>query len=167
MAGARIGGNVADIVGAAGVITDTGTAAVDAGAEASGFAAEMEGEVSDVTQVLSQHFVDMSEVLRTAIKAAKDRLAATDWEGSSQAAATETETALNGEVDGVLTNALDSVEEFRTFMMARATDFVSMVEGDFNTIMANIDTAYAELGTASETFAENLQLADETIKFTG
>lgn len=67
----------------------------------------------------------------------------------------------------VLDNALQSTEEFRTFMLAQANDFVSMVQGDFSTILANIDTAYQDLGRASRTFAENLQLADQSIGFTG
>ncbi len=167
MSAARIGGNVSDIVDTAGVMTDTGVAAVDAGSEATSFSNTMEGEITDVTEVLSARFIDLADGLRTAITAAKNRLASTDWEGSSQAAATETEAALNTEVDNVLTNSLDSVQEFKTFMMARATDFVSMVEGDFNTIMGNIDAAYADLGTASETFAQNLERADETITFNG
>ncbi len=167
MSAARIGGNVSDINSTAGVMTDTGVAAVDAGSEATNFSNTMEGEVTDVTEVLSSRFIDLADGLRSAITAAKNRLAATDWEGSSQAAATDTEAALNSEVDNVLTNALDSVQEFKTFMMARATEFVSMVEGDFNTIMGNIDTAYGDLGTASETFARNLEEADRTITFNG
>jgi len=167
MSGGRIGGNVADITDTAGVMTDTGGSATDASSQASSFASTMEGEVTDVTNTLNTHFTQMADTLRQQIAQAKQRLAATDWEGTSQAQATEAEAALNADVDSVLNNALTSTEEFKTFMMARSTDFVSMVDGDFRTIMANVETAYQDLAKASQTFAENLQTADQTIKFTG
>ncbi len=165
--GGRIGGNIADIEQTAGVMTDTGAAASESGSRATQFSAEMEGQVNDVTSTLASHFTQMAEELRNRITQAKQRLAATDWEGTSQAEATEAEAALNADVTRVLDNALQSTEEFRSFMLARANDFVSMVQGDFTTILANIDTAYQDLGRASRTFAENLQLADQSIRFTG
>ncbi len=167
MAGGRIGGNVADIVDTAGVMSATGTAASETGADATSVSATMEGEINEVTEALATHFTDLAEGLRGRIAQAKQRLAGTDWEGTSQAQATEAETALNADVDNVLGNALTSVAEFKAFMLARANDFVAMVEGDFNTIMGNVDVAYADLGKASQSFAENLQLADESIRFNG
>lgn len=167
MSGGRIGGNVADITDTAGVMTDTGGSAVDASSQASSFASTMEGEINDVTNALNTHFNQMADTLRGQITQAKQRLAATDWEGTSQGQASEAEAALNADVDSVLSNALSSTEEFKTFMMSRADDFVSMVDGDFRTIMANVDTAYQDLARASRTFAENLQTADQTIKFGG
>lgn len=62
---------------------------------------------------------------------------------------------------------MSSIEEFKTFMMPRSNDFVSMVDSGFRTIVANVDTAYRDLAKASQTFAENLQTADETVKFSG
>ncbi len=165
MTGGRIGGNVADITDTAGVMTDTGGSAMDASSQASSFASTMEGEITDVTNALNTHFNQMADTLRQQIAQAKQRLAATDWEGTSQAEATEAEAALNADVDAVLNNALTSTEEFKTYMMARSNDFVSMVDGDFRTIMANVDNAYRDLARASQTFAENLQTADQTVKF--
>jgi hypothetical protein len=165
MAGGRIGGNVADIHQTAGVMTDTGAAAVQSSAQASQFSSQMETEVSGVISTLATHFTQMADDLRGRITQAKQRLASTDWEGTSQAEATEAEAALNNDVNRVLDNALHSTEEFKTFMLQRATDFVSMVDGDFKTIMGTIDIAYQDLGKASKTFAENLQTADESIKF--
>jgi hypothetical protein len=163
----RIGGSVADIEQTAGVMTDTGGSATETGTGATNVSSQMESEVGDVTTMLSTHFNDLAEGLRTQITTAKQRLAGTDWEGTSQAEATEAEAALNADVNSVLGNALESVENFRTFMLGRANDFVGMVQGDFNTIMGNIDTAYQDLSRASRTFAENLQLADETVRFSG
>ncbi len=165
MAGGRIGGNVADIEQTAGVMADTGGAATESSAQASRFSSQMEGEVGDVTATLATHFNQMADDLRGRISQARQRLAATDWEGTSQAEATEAEAALNNDVTQVLENALTSTEDFKTFMLQRANDFVAMVDGDFRTIMGNIDTAYQDLGTASRTFAENLQTADESIRF--
>jgi len=165
MVEARIGGNVADLQQTAVVMSDTGAAAKSSSAEASQFSARMEGEVNDVTSTLATHFTQMADDLRGRIAQSKQRLAATDWEGASQAGAIEAEAALNNDVNRVLDNALTSTEEFKAFMLQRAQEFVSMVDGDFRTIMSNIDIAYQDLGKASRTFAENLQTADESIKF--
>jgi hypothetical protein len=125
----------------------------------------MEREGNEVTAVLANHFNQMADGLRQRIAQAKARLAATDWEGTSQAEATEAEASLNSDVNKVLGNALQSTQDFKTFMLQRANDFVTMVNGDFKITMSNIDTAYQSLGKASHTLAENLQTADESIKF--
>jgi hypothetical protein len=163
----RIGGNVEDIHGAAGVMTNTGTAATSASSEAANFASQMESEIGDVTNTLNSHFTTTADGLRQQISAAKNRLAATDWEGTSRGEAEQAEAALNSQVDSVLGKALEATNEFKTSMVARANDFASMVNGDFRTIMGNIDTAYQDLAKASKTFAENLASADQSIKFTG
>jgi hypothetical protein len=164
---ARIGGNVGDIQDTSANISQTGSAATAAGSEAAGFAQRMDGEIADVTTMLEGHFTSMADVLRDQITATKNRLAGTDWEGTSQAEATRAEAALHGDVNAVLGNALESTAQFKAFMMSQAHEFVGMVEGDFNTIMANVDGAYQDLSMASKKFAENLQLADETVRFAG
>lgn len=161
----RIGGNIGDIVGTAGKLEGTGAAAVKSGADAAQFAHRMDGEITQVTDLLETHFNNMAESLRSEIAAAKQRLAGTDWEGTSQQAATAAEAELYSNVDQVLGNALDSTTEFKTFMKSQAQEFVSVVDGDFKTIMNNIDTAYQDLAKASKQFAQNLESADQTIKF--
>jgi hypothetical protein len=164
---ARIGGNIGDIQDTSADISQAGSAATSAGSDASSFAQRMDAEITDVTTMLEQHFTSMADALRERITATKNRLAGTDWEGTSQAEATRAEAALHNDVNTVLANALDSTAQFKAFMMSQASDFTGMVQGDFNTIMANVDAAYQDLSQASRKFAENLQLADETIKFAG
>jgi hypothetical protein len=163
----RIGGNVEDIHGAAGVMTEAGTAATSSAAEAANFSARMEGEIGDVTNTLNTHFTSSADGLRQQIAAAKNRLAGTDWEGTSRGEAEAAEAALNSQVDNVLNKALEATNEFKASMTAHANDFVAMVNTDFKTIMANVDTAYQDLAKASKTFAENLASADQSVKFTG
>ncbi|MGH8930287.1 MAG: hypothetical protein ACRDZO_06545 [Egibacteraceae bacterium] len=163
--GGKIGANLADILETAGVMTETGVAAIQSGVQASRFSAQMEAEISDVTTALANHFIRMADDLRGRIAQAKHRLAATDWQGASHAAATQAETALNHDVARVLDHALRSTEEFKTFMLQRANSFASAVNGDFKTVMGAIDIAYQELAAASKTFAENLRAADESIRF--
>ncbi|MGH9181111.1 MAG: hypothetical protein ACRDY5_05290 [Acidimicrobiales bacterium] len=164
MAG-RIGGNVSDIQAAAAVMTETGGAATAASSEAATLAAQMEGGIGEVTNTLSAHFTQTADTLRQQIVAARNRLGQADWEGTSRGEAEAAEAALNSQVDQVLGRALESATEFRTFMAARANEFVAMVSGDFKTIMGNVDLAYQDLAQASKTFAENLAAADQSIKF--
>ncbi len=164
--GGKIGANLADLLQTAGVMTDTGTAAAQSSARASRLSAQMEAEIGDVTTALATHFTAMADELRARIAQAKHRLAATDWQGNSQAAATEAEAALNHDVNRVLDQALRSTEEFKIFMLRRARDFTSTVDSDFRTLMGTIDAAYQQLANASKTFAENLQAADKSITFT-
>lgn len=163
----RIGGNVADIHGAAGVMTDAGTAASQSGARARQLSSQMEAELNDVTTALANHFQQTADELRQQITNAKQRLAATDWQGTSQQNATAAEEHLHRRTDAVLDNALGGAEEFKSFVLARANDFVASVEGDFNAILGEIDAAYQDLARASEKFAENLEAADQTVRFGG
>jgi hypothetical protein len=165
--GIRIGGNVGDIHTTAGVMTDTGSQATAASARASQFSEEMHGHVDEVTNTLNTHFNATADQLRETIRKAKERLQGTDWEGASKAQADAAEAALNQQCDQVLTNALQSAQDFKSFMLSRAQEFVSMVNTDFKAVMANVEAAYQDLANASKVFADNLAKADETIRFNG
>lgn len=165
--GARIGGNVSDIRDAVGVITQTGTAATSAGKDAASVTQQMDSQIADVTSMLNQHFNEMAEDLRRIIAQACQRLGATDWEGRSKEEAARAESDLNQQVSRVLSQALENTQQFQAQMRSWAGDFVSAVQGDFQSIMGSVDAAYQDLAKASETFAENLQAADESITFTG
>ncbi|MGH8886186.1 MAG: hypothetical protein ACRDYX_13600 [Egibacteraceae bacterium] len=165
--GTRIGGNLGDIHATAGVMTDTGSQATAASTKASQFSEQMHVHVDEVTNTLNTHFNATADQLRQAIRQAKERLQGTDWEGASKAEADAAEAALNQQCDQVLTNALHSTQDFKSFMLGRAQEFVSMVNTDFKTVMTNVESAYQDLANASKAFAENLAKADETIKFHG
>lgn len=165
--GARIGGNVSDIRDAAGVITQTGAAATSAGKDATSVTQQMDSQIADVTAMLNQHVSRMAEDLRQVITQASKRLGATDWEGRSKHEAERAESDLNQQVNRVLGQALENTQQFQALMRSQASDFVSAVQGDFQTIMGSVDAAYQDLAKASQTFAENLQTADESITFTG
>jgi hypothetical protein len=164
--GARIGGNVSDIQDAAGVITQTGTAAASAGKDAVSVTQQMDNQIAEVTTMLNRHFNQMAEDLRHAIIQARERLGTTDWEGRSKEAAHRAEFDLNQQVNKVLNQALEDAQQFQARMRSQANTFVSAVQGDFQTIMGSVDAAYQDLAKASQTFAENLQTADESITFT-
>lgn len=165
--GARIGGNVSDIRETAGVITQAGSAAASAGKDAASVTQQMDSQIADVTSMLNQHFNQMAEDLRQIISQARQRLGATDWEGRSSQEAQRAESDLNQQVNRVLSQALEYTQQFQASMRSRAGDFVSVVQGDFQMIMGNVDAAYQDLAKASQTFAEHLQTADESITFVG
>jgi hypothetical protein len=165
--GPRVGGNVGDIHTTAGVMTDTGGQATETAVKASQFSEQMHGHVDEAMSVLNTHFNTMADQLRQTILQAKERLQGTDWEGVSKAQADAAEVALNQQCDQVFTNALKSTQDFRSFMLGHAQEFVSMVATEFKAIMTNIETTYQDLASASKVFAENLAKADETIKFHG
>ncbi len=162
---ARIGGNLEDIGRTAGVMTDAGGAATAASEEATAVAARMEGELDAATTTLRTHVTGVADELRTRINQARERLGATDWEGQSRAAAYAAEARLSGEVDRVLAEALANVDAYKSFMLARAEEFVAQVQGEFGGVMADVDASYQELATASRTFAEQLEAADRSIAF--
>jgi hypothetical protein len=74
---------------------------------------------------------------------------------------------LNQQCDRVLANALQSAQGSKSFVLGRAQEFVSIINTDFKTVMANVEAAYRDLVNASKVFAENLAQADETITFNG
>jgi len=164
MAG-RIGGNIEEMQGTAGAMTDTGTQFVDAGGTAQQFASTMESEVEDVTNVLRTHFEGLGGDLRQAVSSAQTRLGSTDWTGNAQLRATEAEGRLNGQISTFLTQTSEAVAQFKASLMTQANEFVGMVQGDFNRIMGNIDAEYGALSTGTRQTATGLEEVDSSARF--
>lgn len=160
----EIGGNLSDLAGASGDFNQTGEDTLAAHSESATSADQLVAEVTDVTNLLQSNFETMAEGLRTSISRAKTTVNSAAWTGQSRENAVAAEEMLNTEVDQVLEGATTSVTALRDFLVARVTDFHTDVTGDFQTIMNNIDLAYRDLSTATQTFADNLDLADQTIK---
>jgi hypothetical protein len=167
MAGARIGGNIPDMEGAAGVMVDTGTAATDTGTEATNVSTQMEAEVNDVTAMLSTHFNNLHTSLREALNRNRDRLNSTDWEGKSYDEALRAEADLNTQTDSFLQTAQEGVESFKTTMLTQAEAFVAAIESEYNTVMGNINTSYGDFAEATRTHADNLVNVDESFRYSG
>ena len=164
---ARIGADIAGLESTAGVMDETGTEASGAGTEASSVSGRMEGEITDVTTMLTQHFSQLHEQLRGALQRAKGQLDSTDWDGNAFAEAQRAETDLNSQTSRFMESAQQGVEEFRQAMMSQANSFVSAVEGEYRSVMGNINDAYAGFGTAQRTHAGNLQEVDSSFRYNG
>lgn len=167
MAGARIGGNIGDMEGAAEVMGDTGTAASDTGTEASGVSAQMEAEINDVTTTLNTHFQALHQQLSAALMRNRDRLGSTDWEGQAYQEALRAEADLNTQTTSFMDNAQAGVEEFRAALLNQAQSFVAAIHSDYSTVMNNINTSYADFGTATRTHADNLVNVDQSFRYGG
>lgn len=161
-----ISGNLTDLAGTTTDFNQTGEDTMSAHGASAASADSLVAEVTDVTNLLQQNFDTMAEDLRGSITRAKSTMNSAAWTGQSRENAVAAEEMLNGEVDQVLEGATTSVTALRDFLVARVTDFHADVTGDFQTIMNNIDIAYRDLATATSTFADNLDLADQTIKLT-
>jgi hypothetical protein len=153
--------------GAAGVMVDTGTAATDAGTEAAGVSTRMEAEVSDVTTALTTHFQQLHQQLRDAIERNRARLGTTDWEGQAYDEALRAEADLNTQTSGFLESAQTSVEEFRAALLSQAQGFVAQVEGEYRSVLTQINTSYADFAQATRTHAENLVNVDQSFRYGG
>ena len=160
----NISGNLADLATTTSGLNTTGDDTMTAHGASAQSADQLVGEVTDVTNLLQTNFETMAEDLRGSIRRSKDTMNSAEWTGQSRENAVAAEEMLNGQVDQVLEGATTSVTALKDFLVARVTDFHTDVTGDFQTIMSNIDAAYRDLATATNTFAENLDLADQTIK---
>lgn len=167
MAGARIGGNIGDMEGAAGVMADTGSSATGTGSEAAGVSSRMEAEISDVASALSAHFQTLHQQLRDALNRNRERLTATDWEGQAHDEALRAEADLNTQASGFLETAQGGVEDFRTSLLTQAQGFVDAISGEYAGVMANIDAAYAGFARATRTHADNLVSVDQSFRYGG
>ena len=162
--GSQIGGNLSDLAGTTTDFNQTGTDTLEAHSVSASSSDQLVAEVTDVTTLLQTNFETMAEDLRGSITRAKNTAQGADWHGQSRENALAAEELLNGEVNQVLEGATTAVTALKDFLVARVTDFHADVTGDFQVIMNNIDAAYRDLATATQTFAENLDLADQTIK---
>lgn len=162
----EIGGNLSDLAVTTTDFSQTGADTITAHGESAAGAEQLVVEVTDVTTLLQTNFETMATGLRDSIGRAKTTVNSAAWTGQSRENALAAEEMLNGEVDQVLEGATTAVTALKDFLIARVTDFHADVTGDFQTIMNNIDLAYQDLASATSTFAENLDLADQTIKLT-
>jgi hypothetical protein len=165
MPGARIGGNIPDMEGAAEVMVATGAAATDAGTEAAGVSARMEAELGDVAATLSTHFQQLHQQLRDTVERNRARLGATDWEGQAYDEALRAEADLNAQAAAFLEQAQAGVDEFRAALVSQAQGFVGQIEGEYRAVMTRIDTSYADFARATRTHAENLVSVDQAFRY--
>jgi DNA-binding LacI/PurR family transcriptional regulator len=156
---------VADVDAAEAAATDTGAAASESGASATEFANQMQSGIDEISQALLAHFRQVADGLRQEARRATQQLTSTDWEGQSKEMAVQAEQTLHSRLDATMAAAEEGTTEFNTVMSQQATDFVALVREDFNQIMGNVDVAFQDLATAERTFAENLRLTDETVRF--
>ncbi len=167
MAGARIGGNIGDMEGAAGVMADTGTAATNTGTEAASVSSRMEAEVNEVTNTLNTHFQTLHHQLGEALARNRDRLGSTDWEGQAYDEALRAEHDLSTQTAGFLERAQAGVEEFRTSLLNQAQSFVAAIETEYRSVLNGIDASYADFAQATRTHADNLVNVDQSFTYSG
>lgn len=161
---ARIGGNVADIHDTSRVMADTGQTAAATGDQAGQVATTMQGQVEEVTTTLRSHFAEMARQLEGTIDGAMRRLAATDWEGASRAEAEAAAADLRGQTQRVLADALEWVEAFKGTVLSQAGQFVEGVQGQFRTIMGEVDATYASHSQAYARWADGLADLDQSLR---
>lgn len=163
----RIGADIPGLENTAGVMDETGGRATETGSEASTVSAQMEAEVTDVTTVLTNHFNDLHANLNDALQRARQQLESTDWDGNAMVEAQRAETDLNTQTSTFMDNAAQGVDTFRTQLMQQATDFVGVIQGEYNTVMNNINSAYVDFGGAQRTHADNLVNVDQSFTYRG
>lgn len=157
--------NLADIATSQSAATEAGEAATGSGQQATELSSQMEAGVEEITSALEEHFHRVADALRGHARRTKTQLGGADWEGRSREAAVAAEEALSARLDATMASAEEGTAAFRQMMTTQARDFVEAVRSDFNTIMGQVDVAYQDLASAQQAFAENLQLADDTIQF--
>jgi hypothetical protein len=164
----RIGAEYGSVDTAAQGLDLAGDASETAGADAGQVAQQMEDGLDQVTSMLKGHFEELASDLKQRVADHKQRLADTDWQGTSKDNAVAASDALTTEVESVLGNAIDSVEAFRTAMHNKAEAFRDAIEGEFMAAMREADASYKEMGKAARVYLENLREADQnSIRFGG
>lgn len=168
MTAGRIGAEHGSVDTAAQGLDLAGDASETAGADAGQVAQQMEDGLDEVTSMLKGHFEELASDLKQRVADHKQRLADTDWQGTSKDNAVAASESLTSEVDSVLENSLESVEAFRTAMHSKAEQFKDAIESEFMAAMREADASYKEMGKAARTYVENLREADQSsIRFGG
>ena len=157
-----IGGNLADIEQAAGRLDDSGRKAVDTGATTKSAADVLAASIDDAMSELVRRFGDIAAELNADITTSHQRLQATEWQGASREAAVGIKQELKAQVDTVLGTATDNLNVEKTNFLTRAQALVDHVEGEFRTVMGQVETEYVRLADAARTTAQNFEAADQT-----
>lgn len=163
----RTSAEIDELVAAEATAKDTGAAASESGQRATQFSGEMAGKVDEATNALMQHFQRIAEEMRASAQRAMSVLESADWQGRSREMAGQAERTLNARLDQVLVGAEEGTASFQQQMKAQASDFYDSVQGNFATIMSNVDVAFEDLAAAEAAFRDNLVAADQTIQAAG
>ncbi|MCB0995643.1 MAG: hypothetical protein KDB21_11165 [Acidimicrobiales bacterium] len=161
----RIGGTLADLLDTGAAMDRSGGAAIDSGTRAREVTAAVRSEIDGVASTLRGHFAELAAGLREQIAAGRARLESADWHGSSRLNAAEADAALHADVDRVLVAADEGVHRLSAELLGRIEGFETQVATEFTAVLGAIDEAYRGLAQATRTFAEQLEAADRTIRF--
>ena len=164
---AQIGGALADIDAVHDRLTGASSASEAHAGEVAADVGRLQAEVEDVTATLQRIFEQRADDLLRAISDATRTLEAADWAGGSRQAAAAAEAQLTGDVGTTVDAARLGIDSLATALRGQVAGFYDEVNGQFSTVMGNIQTAYAELARGTDLFARNLEEADRTISFGG
>ena len=158
-----IGGNLEDIEASAGRLVESGALAASTGSDTHAAAMVLSESIDEAMSRLVSTFEGIAETLTTDIARSHSVLAASDWQGQSRENALVLKERLQGQVNAVLASATANLSMEKTTFVGRAQALVDNVQSEFQRVMTDIDTEYAQLAAASRRTRDNLALADQTI----
>lgn len=160
-----IGGNLQDIEISAARLVDSGAMAVSSGADTHGAAIALAEAVDQAMSQLVARFEGIAESLSAEIAQSHAVLAGSNWQGQSRENAVVMKEELLTQVNAVLGSATASLSNEKATFIARSQALVDSVQSDFQRVMADVETQYSGLAEATLRTRENLELADQTIRF--
>lgn len=125
----------------------------------------MEGvqdECQGISDQMQTAFTDLATAVRDNATAVTNRLAGTDWVGSSQEKMADYENQVNGSVNNFMTSSETGVADFKTSLMNFITEFYGVIQGEYSTAMNDISGKYTDAQAAAATTRENIVNADAT-----
>lgn len=161
---AIIGGNLADIEVAAGRLTESGQKAVASGESTKNATDQLAQAIEESMAQLLSRFTDIAAELKADVATSDERLHTAEWHGASRDAAVGIKQDLTSQINTVLSNATQNLEQFKSSLISQSSELVAHIDGDFRTVMTQVDEQYASLAVAARRTAENLEIADQTIR---
>lgn len=160
-----IGGNLQDIEASAARLVDSGAMAVSSGADTHGAALVLADAVDQAMSQLVARFEGIADSLSAEIAQSHAVLAGSNWQGKSRENAVIMKEELLAQVNAVLGSATANLSSEKATFIARSQSLVEAVQTDFQRVMSDVDAQYAGLADAARRTRENLELADQTIRF--
>jgi len=164
MAG-NIGADIASLVDVNKQSQLSQTASTDTGSRASQIAGKLNSDIEETTTMLRSHFAETADTLQTSVNQHLQQVEGSNWDGASKDQARAAAGDMTREIQTVLERSKQGVDEFKTQMTNQSQSFLDSINTDFNKIMNEAATRFEQFGAAVNKFSENLQQADQTIKY--
>lgn len=163
----EIGGNLADIKNISAKLNLAAVESLTTTGKTRKHAEALQTEVAASMVQLKKAFNETAAELTALITDSHKAFEESVWTGRSQEAADLVRVELSDSVNSIVEQVNGDFDQEKDDFNIRINSLIDQIETNFGNVMTEVNERYSNLGAAASQTADNLSLADDTIKLGG